>query len=61
VADPVDRAVVQAVQTVAGRLGVRSIAECVEDQATLDLMRELGVDMAQGWAVGRPEPLVRSP
>jgi diguanylate cyclase (GGDEF)-like protein/PAS domain S-box-containing protein len=61
VADPVDREVVQAVQAVAGRLGVRSIAECVEDQATLDLMRALGVDLAQGWAVGRPEPLVRPP
>jgi len=59
--DPVDREVVQAVQAVARRLGVRSIAECVEDEATLDLMRELGVDLAQGWAVGRPEPLARPP
>jgi diguanylate cyclase (GGDEF)-like protein/PAS domain S-box-containing protein len=61
VQDPVDREVVQAVRAVAERLGVRSIAECVEDEATLDLMRALGVDLAQGWAVGRPEPLVRPP
>jgi EAL domain-containing protein (putative c-di-GMP-specific phosphodiesterase class I) len=53
----VDREVVRAVQAVAGALGVATVAECVEDQACLEQLRNLGVDYAQGWAVGRPEPL----
>jgi diguanylate cyclase (GGDEF)-like protein/PAS domain S-box-containing protein len=57
----VDREVVRAVQAVAGALGVATVAECVEDQACLDQLRDLGVDYAQGWAVGRPEPLPGDP
>ena len=53
----VDREVVRAVQAVAGALGVATVAECVENQACLEQLRDLGVDYAQGWAVGRPEPL----
>jgi EAL domain-containing protein (putative c-di-GMP-specific phosphodiesterase class I) len=29
----------------------------VPDQATLELLTELGVDLAQGFHVGRPRPL----
>ena len=35
--------------------GITTIAECVEDAATADLLRELGVDWGQGWYFGRPE------
>jgi EAL domain-containing protein (putative c-di-GMP-specific phosphodiesterase class I) len=48
---------VQALVDTAGRLGKRTIAEFVEDAATSDLLRQLGVDYAQGWHVGRPGPL----
>jgi ketosteroid isomerase-like protein len=34
-----------------------TIAEGVEDQATLVRLRELGVDFGQGYLFGRPEPL----
>ena len=37
--------------------GQKTIAEGVEDQATLDLLKELGVDYAQGYHLGRPAPL----
>ena len=37
--------------------GLQTIAEGVEDQATLELLRELGVDHAQGFHLGRPAPL----
>lgn len=37
-------------------LGMRVVAEGVEDVRTLDLLRELGCDIAQGWALGRPGP-----
>jgi len=35
--------------------GITTIAECVEDAATADLLRELGADWAQGYYFGRPE------
>ena len=35
------------------------IAEQVEDQAAFDVLRELGVDFIQGYAVERPHPLGR--
>ncbi|MFL5846741.1 MAG: PAS domain S-box protein [Solirubrobacteraceae bacterium] len=52
-----DRHVVQAVVTLARGLGMRTIAEGVEDQATLDLLASMGVDYAQGYLIGRPEPV----
>ncbi len=49
-----DRAIVQSIVTIANSLGMRTIGEGVEDQATLDQLRELGVDYAQGYHLGRP-------
>lgn len=37
-------------------LGMHVVAEGVEDAATLALLRDLGCDAAQGWALGRPGP-----
>ncbi len=35
--------------------GLTTIAECVEDAATAELLRDLGADWGQGWYFGRPE------
>jgi diguanylate cyclase (GGDEF)-like protein len=35
--------------------GLITIAECVEDAATAELLRDLGADWGQGWYFGRPE------
>jgi EAL domain-containing protein (putative c-di-GMP-specific phosphodiesterase class I) len=53
-----DRRVVQSVVGIAQQFGLRTIAEGVEDQATLDLLRELGADYVQGFHIGRPAPVV---
>jgi EAL domain-containing protein (putative c-di-GMP-specific phosphodiesterase class I) len=37
-------------------LGLRVVAEGVEDAATLELLSELGCDIAQGYEIGRPVP-----
>lgn len=50
------RAVVSGVVALAGGFGLQTIAEGVEDEATLALLRELGVDLAQGFHLGRPAP-----
>jgi PAS domain S-box-containing protein len=55
--DESDRRVVESIVGVARVFGMRTIAEGVEDQATLELLAQLGVDYAQGYWIGRPAPL----
>lgn len=52
-----DRRVVQSVVGIAQQFGLRTIAEGVEDRATLDLLRDLGADYVQGFHIGRPAPV----
>jgi EAL domain-containing protein (putative c-di-GMP-specific phosphodiesterase class I) len=51
---PVDQAMVQSMNQVAHALGKKTIAESVENVETLMLLREFGVDYAQGHYIGRP-------
>ncbi|MEA2222332.1 MAG: hypothetical protein QOH83_708 [Solirubrobacteraceae bacterium] len=51
------RHVVQAVVGLAAAFGLRTVAEGVEDGQTLAIVRDMGVDLAQGYAIGRPGPL----
>jgi EAL domain-containing protein (putative c-di-GMP-specific phosphodiesterase class I) len=55
--NPVDTAMVESINRIAHVMGVRTLAEYVESEATLAKLRELGVDYAQGYLVGRPAPL----
>ena len=48
---------VKAIVSLARGFGHRTIAEGVEDQETLELLREYGVDFAQGYFLGRPAPI----
>lgn len=52
-----DRRVVQGTIGIAREFGIETIAEGVEDEATMEVLRELGVDYAQGFHLGRPAPL----
>ena len=56
VADPRTRAIVAGTVDLAHHLGLRLIAEGVEDDATHALLRELGCDRVQGHLHGRPVP-----
>ncbi|MBB4196842.1 hypothetical protein CCR94_06445 [Rhodoblastus sphagnicola] len=51
-----DRAVVRAVVELAHSLGMRTVAEGVETPEQLALLREVGVDLVQGYLLGRPQP-----
>ncbi len=53
----VDQRMVRAMVDVAAGLGLRTIAEFVESESTVDLLREYGIDLVQGNYVGRPRPL----
>ncbi len=49
--------VVEAVVALSKAFGLQTIAEGVEDAATLELLVDLGVDFAQGYHIARPGPL----
>ncbi len=51
---PEDQLVVKALVGVTRGMGRRTVAEFVGDEATLELLRDYGVDYAQGFEVGRP-------
>lgn len=53
----VDRAIVESISTIGHRLGVVTVAEHIEDAATLALVKAMGIDRAQGFAIARPRPL----
>lgn len=53
--NPVDRAMVKAMNEIAHALGKRTVAEFVENEAALTVLREYGVDFAQGFHLGRPD------
>jgi EAL domain-containing protein (putative c-di-GMP-specific phosphodiesterase class I) len=52
-----DQILVASVVELARGLGKKTIAEYVGDQDTVELLRELGVDYAQGFHTGRPAPV----
>ncbi len=52
---PVDQAVVKAMNDIAHALGKRTVAEFVENQDSLRLLAQYGVDYAQGYHLGRPD------
>jgi EAL domain-containing protein (putative c-di-GMP-specific phosphodiesterase class I) len=50
---------VSAIHQMAKALGIETVAEGIEDRITLNVLKDLGIDFAQGFQVGRPEPLER--
>ncbi len=56
-----DQLVVKAVVDVARGLGKKTVAEFVENEETLDLLRLEGVDYAQGFHIARPHPVEEIP
>jgi diguanylate cyclase (GGDEF)-like protein/PAS domain S-box-containing protein len=58
-ADHVNQAMVSAMVKLARTLNFRVIAEQVEDSASLNAARSMGVDFVQGFELARPQPLAR--
>ena len=52
-----DQVIVQHVARIGRELGLRTTAEFVEDRETLEMVTRYGVDAAQGYHIGRPEPV----
>jgi len=58
-ASPIDAAVVRTINEVAHLLGIKTVAECVENAEILEAVKALGIDYAQGAAIMSPEMVDR--
>jgi PAS domain S-box-containing protein len=56
-----DRQVVSSIVGVARGFGIKTIAEGVEDEATYRMLGEFGIDLVQGFFIGRPGPILDAP
>ena len=45
---------IDAVVSVGEAFGIRTVAEGVEDEESLAIIRDAGVDLGQGWLFGKP-------
>jgi diguanylate cyclase (GGDEF)-like protein len=55
--DEMNRAIVDAINTIGHVAGLKTIAEFVEREETRKVLQSMGVDFAQGYGIQRPEPL----
>jgi Amt family ammonium transporter len=55
--NPIDQAVVSAINEVGHVMGMTTIAEYAHSEAIVERLREMGVNYAQGYALGMPKPL----
>lgn len=55
--DPMDRALVESINQIGHVLGIKTIAEYVENDQILQILKEIGVDYGQGYGISKPQPL----
>ena len=56
--NPSDYAVVKSINEIGHFMGKKTIAEYVEDDEVLEILREIGVDFAQGYGIEKKRPIV---
>lgn len=59
--DPIALAMVNSINDIGHVMGKKTIAEFVESEGILQKLREIGVDYAQGYSIGRPQPIEEMP
>jgi diguanylate cyclase (GGDEF)-like protein/PAS domain S-box-containing protein len=59
ITDNVDRSIIQAVSQMGHAIKLRTIAEGVENPQVVQELKSLNIDLAQGYALGRPFPMDR--
>jgi EAL domain-containing protein (putative c-di-GMP-specific phosphodiesterase class I) len=57
-ADAIDCAMVSSIQQLAAVIGIKTVAEFVENDGILAKLAEIGVDYAQGYGISKPIPLL---
>ncbi|ABB73636.1 bifunctional diguanylate cyclase/phosphodiesterase [Nitrosospira multiformis] len=56
--DPIDHAMVEAINHIGHVMKIQTIAEWVEEESFLEALRKIGVDYAQGYAIEEPRPAI---
>ena len=57
VSDPIDFSMVKSINEIGQIMGKQTIAEFVENDEILEKLREIGIDYAQGYGIGKPQPI----
>jgi EAL domain-containing protein (putative c-di-GMP-specific phosphodiesterase class I) len=55
ISDPVDQAMVEAINAIGHVMQIETIAEFVESERILDKLRKIGVDYGQGYGIEKPQ------
>jgi len=55
--DPIDHAMVESINQIGRVMGIKTIAEYVENKKLVETLRDIGVDYAQGYGIARPVPV----
>ena len=55
--DPIDKAVIKYIHEISELKGQETVAEYVETQEDVDVLREIGITYGQGYFLGKPKPL----
>ena len=55
--DEVSHAMVSAIHQLGSVIGIRTVAEFVENDRIIEMLTAMGVDYAQGYAIAKPAPL----
>jgi diguanylate cyclase (GGDEF)-like protein/PAS domain S-box-containing protein len=55
--DPIDHAMVKSINEIGHVMGMKTIAEFVENDVIKGMLREIGVDYGQGYGISMPQPL----
>ncbi len=55
--DPVSLSMVKAINQIGHTMGMLTVADYVDNPVVLKALREIGVDYAQGYLLGKPQPL----
>lgn len=58
--DPADQAIIESINNIGHTLGIQTVAECVEDETSLEKLKDIGVNYAQGFVIARPQPFAES-
>jgi diguanylate cyclase (GGDEF)-like protein len=51
-----NKTITRAIVNLAKTLGIKTVAEYVEDEEIYEIIKECGIDFAQGYHIGKPEP-----
>lgn len=57
---PADLSKLKAIVSICEKMGMHTVAEFVEDDRTLEKLREIGVEYAQGFGIDRPGPIIKA-